>query len=136
MRDLRVISGPVLGGYLEGRFWSILGQFWTHSGPYLRKPHQCTGFYLHLAVGRALRLEYTEYGVLGMVLGGYRYSPSQYPTHPIPRVHPSPTLPATCSSPAGPRDEGNMVVGLISVGQLTLRTRISGSRGITEGYNL
>ena len=29
-----------------------------------------------------------------------------------------------------------MVVGLISVGQLTLSTQISGFQGITEGYNL
>ena len=32
--------------------------------------------------------------------------------------------------------ELNMVVGLISVDQLTLDDQISGSEGITEGYNL
>ena len=72
----------------------------------------------------------------GMVLVGYRYSPSQAPSGPIPRVHPSPAPTATTLVFTGPCGRVNMVVGLISVGQLTLRLHFSDIRGITEGYNL
>ena len=56
MADLRVISGPVrevAGRVILGRFW---GQFWVNLGsildPYLRNLIKT----LHLAVGRASRL--------------------------------------------------------------------------------
>ena len=59
------------------------------------------------------------------------------PTHPspIPRVHPpspgAPVLPYT-----GPAGESKLVVGLRSVDQLSLSIHFSGSRGMTEVYNL
>ena len=58
MRDLRAIWGPL--GRVVWRVDSevILGQFEVNSGPYLRKPHGNTRKGLHLAVGRALELEY------------------------------------------------------------------------------
>ena len=63
MRDLGVISGPVWRVIWEvhsgvnsevesGQFWSILGNLII-----------CTRIDLHLAVGRALNLEYTEFRV-------------------------------------------------------------------------
>ena len=72
----------------------------------------------------------------GEGLVGARYSPSPTLPLPPPRVHPShhrPQLPATR---AGHVPGVNMVVGLRSVGQLSLGAQISGSRGMTEGYNL
>ena len=69
-------------------------------------------------------------------LGGYRYSPSSTHPGPIPRVHPSPAL----MVPAAPADVHgpslNMVVGLISVDQLSLGPHFSVSGTITEVYNL
>ena len=59
------------------------------------------------------------------------------PTHPatLPRVHPPPTRPGvTVMAGSVQRPEG--AVGLKSVDQLTLSAEISGSRGITEVYNL
>ena len=60
------------------------------------------------------------------------------PAHPhIP--HPGYTLPATPYMPyVAPAGAGhqNMVVGLISVDQLSLYALFSGLRGITEVYNL
>ena len=92
--------------------------------------------YLHLAVGMAFSLRYTNYGTLGWPLGGYRYSPSQPPTRlPIPRVHPPTPGTLRPGCPAcyrGPND----AVGLKSVEQLTLDGQISDIRGITEVYNL
>ena len=49
----RVDSRVNLGSN-SGQFWSIL-----------RKPHRIVRKSLHLAVGRALNLKYTKYGVLG-----------------------------------------------------------------------
>ena len=89
-------SGDQSGGVSGGRFWghsgSILRHSWTLSGPYLRKPHETVSFTLHLAVGRALSLEYTNIGVLG---GSGGVPGIALPgTHPAtaPRVHPSPHL--------------------------------------------
>ena len=62
-----------------------------------------------------------------------------HPQVPLPRVHPSPTEHAAvlmAAVPRGQHPENNMVVGLISVDQLSLGTQISGSQGITESYNL
>ena len=64
--------------------------------------------------------------------------PTTHPATPrpaLPRVHPSPRLPVpgTSVAPAVVSEAG---VGLKSVAQLTLRSLISGLRGITEGYNL
>ena len=72
----------------------------------------------------------------GRCLGGYRYS-----THPaLPHPHhpgytPSPAV--TAVHVPGMLSRGQyMVVGLISVEQLTLDPVFSDIRGITEGYNL
>ena len=75
----------------------------------------------------------------GVVLVGTRYSPPQYPPDPHTPGTPSPTMPVvlmTSVLPRGAAARKNSVVGLISVQQLSLSTQISGSRGITEGYNL
>ena len=65
----------------------------------------------------------------------HRYSPPDPPSHPHPGYTPSPP-----SKSAGLHAAGvpavNMVVGLISVAQLSLGTLFSGSRTITEVYNL
>ena len=63
------------------------------------------------------------------------------PSHPgpIPRVHPLPTgrYPVLMRAvTAGPDTRKNMVVGLRSVGQLSLSTEISGLRVMTEVYNV
>ena len=54
---------------------------------------------------------------------------------PLPRVHLPPTALAGTAASA-PRARYNMVVGLKSVGQLTLDVHFSGFKGITEVYNL
>ena len=72
----------------------------------------------------------------GMAGGWYRYSPP--PSHPP--SHPTPGTPPhcrrrsehCCTMPRGL----NLVVGLISVAQLSLDVQFSDFRGITEGYNL
>ena len=51
-------------------------------------------FTLHLAVGRALRLELTKYGSLGGYWGVPGIALPDPPSIPIPRVHPLPTHPA------------------------------------------
>ena len=58
------------------------------------------------------------------------------PTQPYPpRVHlPHPCTPGYAAAPLAHR--GNMVVGLISVAQLTLDDQISGFLTMTEVYNL
>ena len=74
--------------------------------------------------------------VLGGYLAGYRYSTLPVPTRsPIPRVHPLLTVTAV-HGPGMQSARLNMVVGLISVHQLTLSAHFSGSQGITEVYNL
>ena len=68
--------------------------------------------------------------------GGYRYSTLPAPTryHYPGYTPPLPPLPGTllqwCLT------EVNMVVGLISVGQLTCGPLFSGFQGMTEGYNV
>ena len=77
------------------------------------------------------------------VLGGYWVVPGIVPL-PVPTrpTTPGTPLPAadvqTCMSARrhGHVPDSNMVVGLISVAQLSLVTRISGFRGMTEVYNL
>ena len=75
-----------------------------------------------------------------MGLGGYwlgtRYSPSPAHPVPIPRVHPPMPPTATMQVFTGTDGQDNMVVGLISVDQLTLEPEISRFQGMTEGYNL
>ena len=72
----------------------------------------------------------------GRVLAGYRYSP---PSHP-PSSHPTPGTPLPRQSAlwvlTAVSGQPNSAVGLISVQQLTLDVHFSGSRGITEVYNL
>ena len=65
---------------------SILDHIWTQS----EEPHKTAEFDLHLAVGRALRLEYTNIRVLEVYWVGTGIAPPHPPGHPIPRVHPSP----------------------------------------------
>ena len=60
--------------------------------------------------------------------------PGTHP-HPPPRVHP-PAPTATTQVFTGTYRGLKLVVGLISVEQLTLSARISGFQGITEVYNL
>ena len=64
MRVCRTISGPVWRVILEGHSGLILDPyldpFWTLS----EKPHELTRKALHLAVGRAFNLKYTNIGVL------------------------------------------------------------------------
>ena len=67
---------------------------------------------------------------------GTRYSPSQALPPPIPRVHPSHPHQCYMAPPRTRHGVVNMVVGLISVGQLSLCPEISRFQGITEGYNL
>ena len=72
----------------------------------------------------------------GMGLGGYRYSPPPDPPGPHPpRVHLHPTL-LHAEADTALYPGLNMVVGLKTVGQLTLSVHFSGFRGITEVYNL
>ena len=74
-----------------------------------------------------------------MALVGYRYSTLPATLIPPPRVHPLPLHPGTPPSWAycsAVRTRSNMVVGLISVTQLTLGAQISGFHTITEVYNL
>ena len=72
----------------------------------------------------------------GMVLAGYPVcTPPGPPVLPAPRVHPcwpGGTSPATSRCAA----RRNMVVGLISVAQLTLRALFSDISLMTEVYNL
>ena len=86
-------------------------------------------------MGRASGLEYGKYGSWDGCRTGYRYSP-QPPT----RLYPTPGTPLPRMSALAVADPGygggNMVVGLISVEQLSLDGLISDIRGITEGYNL
>ena len=81
MRDLRAISGPVWGMVLEGHSGTVSGSFldpiWTLS----QKPHHLTRFYLHLAVGRALRLDLAQLWVPGGYWVGTGIAPPG-PSHP------------------------------------------------------
>ena len=75
-----------------------------------------------------------------MVWLGTRYStppgPTPVPTLPLPRVHP-PRMTVTAVHGLGMQSrEANMVVGLISVAQLTLDAQISDISLMTEVYNL
>ena len=54
LRPSRAIWGPGLEVDSE----AILDPFWTHSQTHPEKPHKLVIKPLHLAVGRALRLEY------------------------------------------------------------------------------
>ena len=81
----------------------------------------------------------TEIWVLGGSWQGTGIAP--LPATPVPTTPGTPlpcprvgTLLATL--PHGSYGGGNMAVGLISVAQLSLCTRFSGSEGMTEGYNL
>ena len=69
----------------------------------------------------------------------YRYSPSRYPPGiPLPH-HPGYTPATTVTAVHGlgmQSREVNMVVGLISVGQLSLADQISDISLMTEVYNL
>ena len=100
MRHLGYISGPVWEGGREVNSrvnsGSIMGRFWVNS----RKPHDIPQIYLHLAVGRALSLEYVKYGVLGGYWLGTGYSPP--PTHPA-TPHPGYTSSPAVRSPGANR---------------------------------
>ena len=77
----------------------------------------------------------TKYGpgrVSGWVPGIALPTP---PSRPIPRVHLPPPHSALATG-AAQYPGLNSAVGLISVEQLTLGTHFSGSRGMTEVYNL
>ena len=104
----RVDSGVILG--------HILGHSGPYSRPILRNLKNC----LHLAVGRALSQEYGKYGSWE----GRRVVPGIAPSQP---THP-PTTPGTPPPAlwlpvrrAGSDMQQRVVVGLRSVGQLTLR---------------
>ena len=66
---------------------------------------------------------------------GYRYSPPPYPPSHTPGT-PSPPHHCYPLCRTAESDVLNMVVGLRSVGQLTLDDQISGLRVFTEVYNL
>ena len=67
---------------------------------------------------------------------GRRVVPSgTHPSPAPPRVHPSPTAPVPGTAP-GVASVLNVVVGLISVAQLTLGAVFSDIRVMTEVYNL
>ena len=66
---------------------------------------------------------------------GTGIAPPATPSPPLPRVHP-PTRHRYMAPSRTRHGVHNMVVGLRSVAQLTLEVDISGSRGITEVYNL
>ena len=71
----------------------ILGHIWTIS----RKPHRKPGISLHLAVGRALRLNKAKYGSLEVYWWGTGIAPLQ--AHP--HTHPGYTPPLPHSRLAG-----------------------------------
>ena len=81
----------------------------------------------------------TKYGYMEGAWVVPRYSP---PGHPSPPTTPGTPLPPAdvqtrmSAVPHGQYPESNMVVGLISVGQLTWRSLFSGFWTITEVYNL
>ena len=67
---------------------------------------------------------------------GTRYSPPRHhPAIPHPGYTPLPHL-AVYRAPHRPYTEVKEAVGLRSVAQLSLYDHFSGSRGMTEGYNL
>ena len=77
------------------------------------------------------------------VLGGYWWVPGIAPSQPTRPLHTPGTPPPRPTSSVhlgtavhGVADALNMVVGLISVEQLTLSSHFSVLRGITEVYNL
>ena len=59
---LGTIWGPVWEVRSEGHLRSNLRSILVNLGPILRKPHQYTKYKVLRAVGRALRLEYAQYG--------------------------------------------------------------------------
>ena len=66
---------------------------------------------------------------------GYRYSPPTHPPYPLPGY--TPPAPGVALAVADPSYlEYNMVVGLISVEQLSLSPGFSDLRLMTEVYNL
>ena len=71
MRVSGAISGPVWGGPWEVDSGVNSRSLLVNSRTLPRKPHKTVIFSLHLAVGRALGLEYTKYGV--------REGPGGYP---------------------------------------------------------
>ena len=132
---LRVIWGPVWEVGSRVNSGSILSQFWVNSRTLSQKSHHSTENCLHLAVGRALSLEYVKYGVREGPRVGTGIAPPSHPLVPIPRVHPSP-YPAVQCREHGAVQRLNSAVGLKSVAQLSLYSRFSGFLGITEVYNL
>ena len=93
--------GTGLEGQSEGQSGGQSGSFWDPIWTLSEKPHKIAVFHLHLAVGRALRLNMTNNGVLGGSWLGTGIAPPRPTLVPIPRVHPSPTpmLPATPLAP-------------------------------------
>ena len=79
--------GPSRGLVWRVDSGSILGHSGPYSRPLSRKPHLKHENCLHLAVGRVLISEYTNIGVLGLVLVGTGIAPLQ--------AHPIPTTPGT-----------------------------------------
>ena len=90
MRDLRA-SRDHLGDWSGGSILrsnevNLRVNLRSYLGVILRNLQNC----LHLAVGRALRLNIVYMGPWDGWLGGSRYSPPCHPpTSPPPRVHPS-----------------------------------------------
>ena len=72
----------------------------------------------------------------GHGLAGYRYSPPQVPTRPIPTPGTPPPPCHRCTDVGVRTEQRNSAVGLRSVAQLTLYVYFSGFLGMTEVYNL
>ena len=90
---------------------------------------------LHLAVGMALASDILNMGILGLVRVGTGIAPSRPSRPPTTPGTPPPAPPHVYISVHGSAEQ-NSVVGLISVGQLSLVDHFSGLLGITEVYNL
>ena len=90
-------------------------------------------------MGRASSLKYVKYGVwdgLGLGTGIAPLRPPQDRTTPGTPPRTMPVVYMTSVLPRGRYPRLNIVVGLKSVDQLSLSVQISGSRTITEVYNL
>ena len=135
---LRVDLGTSLGWSWRVDSGSILEVPGTHSRTISRKPHN--NLYLRFIrpwVGPRTQ-NMTNVGP-GHGPGSTRYSPPRYPpTIPPPGYTPTPPPhpgTATADVSAVPARK-NSVVGLISVGQLSLSPGFSDIRTMTEVYNL
>ena len=139
--NLRVrgdISGPVWEVHLRVDSEVILRSFWDPSEDHLRNLINILKLsFIWPWVGLEARLSSI------WVLGWSWWVPGialPVPTRsPYPGYTPPPTMPAvpmTSVLPRGAAARKNSAVGLISVVQLSLVAHFSGSRGMTELYNL